>query len=84
MNPENESHLESLLDQNVFGLTYCFTLTLLGDADKGLAVICMHWNETENHLLAIVYSNLMYTNYADKQYASVAVWSTKNQHTPEW
>ena len=38
MNPKNESHLKSLLDQNVFGLTYCFTLTLLGDADKGLAV----------------------------------------------
>eukprot|EP00102_Acyrthosiphon_pisum_P024015 XP_016661225.1 PREDICTED: WD repeat-containing protein 78-like isoform X2 [Acyrthosiphon pisum] len=82
-NPENDSHLESLLDQNVFGLTYCFTLTLLGDADKGLAVRCKHWNETGKHLLAVVYSNLMYTDYADKQYAYVAVWSTKNQHTPE-
>jgi len=83
MNPDNESHLESLMDKKVFGLTYCFTLTLLGDADKGLAVRCMHWNETEKHLLAVAYSNLMYTDYADKQYASVAVWSTKNQHTPE-
>eukprot|EP00102_Acyrthosiphon_pisum_P024768 XP_016661978.1 PREDICTED: uncharacterized protein LOC107884440 [Acyrthosiphon pisum] len=78
--PENESHLESLLDQKVFGLTYCFTLTLLGDTDKGLAVRCMHWNETEKHLLVVVYSNLMYTDYADKQYAYVAVWSMKNQH----
>jgi len=79
MNPDDESHL----DQKVFGLTYCFTLTLLGDADKGLAVRCMHWNETEKHLLAVVYSNLMYTDYTDKQYTSVAVWSTKNPHTPE-
>ncbi|KAL4104272.1 hypothetical protein QTP88_019581 [Uroleucon formosanum] len=63
-NPENES----LLGQKVFGLMYCFTLTLIGDADKGLAVRYMHWNETEKHLLAV---------------ASVAVWSTKNQHTPE-
>lgn len=78
-NPDDES----LLNQKVFGLTYCFTLTLLGDADKGLAVRCMHWNETEKHLLAVVYSNLMYTDYSDKQYASVAVWSTKNPHTPE-
>ncbi|KAL4083024.1 hypothetical protein QTP88_028354 [Uroleucon formosanum] len=78
-NPENGS----LLGQKVFGLTYCFTLTLLGDADKGLSVRCMHWNDTEKHLLAVVYSKLMYTDYTDKQYASVAVWSTKNQHTPE-
>jgi len=74
---------ESVLNQKVFGLTYCLTLTLLGDADKGIAVRCMHWNETEKHLLAVVYSKLMYTDYTDKQYASVAVWSTKNQNTPE-
>lgn len=74
---------ESVLSQKVFGLTYCLTLTLHGDADKAIAVRCMHWNETEKHLLAVVYSKLMYTDYSDKQYASVAVWSTKNQNTPE-
>ncbi|KAF0750857.1 dynein intermediate chain 2, ciliary-like [Aphis craccivora] len=69
--------------QIAFDLKYCFTLKLFGDADKGIAVRCMHWNETEKQLLAVVYSKLMYTDYTGKQYASVAVWSTKNQHTPE-
>lgn len=71
------------LQQTNFELTYCFTLTLLGDADKGLAVRYMQWNETEKQLLAVVYSKLIYTDYASRQHASVAVWSTKNHHTPE-
>jgi hypothetical protein len=69
--------------QTSFELTYCFTLTLLGDADKGLAVRYMQWNETEKQLLAVVYSKLIYTDYTSRQYASVAVWNTKNHHTPE-
>ncbi|KAL4131995.1 hypothetical protein QTP88_009217 [Uroleucon formosanum] len=62
--------MNPLLGQKVFGFMYCFTLTLLGDTDKGLAS-------------STVYSKLIYTDYTDKQYTSVAVWSTKNQHTPE-
>lgn len=61
-------------------LTYCSTLN--NNIDKNLTIKCMHWNETQTHLLAVAYSKLIYYNYEDKPTA-VVIWSMKNSYTPE-
>lgn len=67
--------------ENEIFLKYCFTLKLDNINKNGLPVKCMHWNETETHLLAVAYSKSIY-DFEDKMNA-VAVWSTKNPYTPE-
>lgn len=67
--------------ENELFLKYCFTLKLDNINKSGLPVKCMHWNETETHLLAVAYSKSIY-DFEDKMNA-VAIWSTKNPYTPE-
>lgn len=73
--------VEQLLSENEFFLKYCFALKLDNINKSGLPVKCMHWNESETHLLAVAYSKSIY-DFKDKLNA-VAVWSTKNPYTPE-
>lgn len=57
-------------------------LALTGDcSDKGLTASCMHWNGTETHLMAVAYGCLEYD--FRRRPGAVAVWSTKNSHSPE-
>lgn len=67
------------LSENKFLLTYYFTLE---NKNENCLVKCMHWHETETHLVAIAYSKFIYYDYEDKP-TVVAVWSLKNPHTPE-
>lgn len=73
---------EKLSRDNEFIFTYCFTLALYGNMDKGLSVRCMHWNETDKYLLAVAYSKLLYRDYRDRPNA-VALWNMRNPYTPE-
>lgn len=73
---------EKLSRNNELIFTYCFTLALYGNMDKGLSVRCMHWNETDKYLLAVAYGKLLYRDYRDRPNA-VALWNMKNPYTPE-
>lgn len=80
-NELNSTHTEQILPEYELFLKYCFTLKLDNINKSGLLVKCMHWNETETHLLAVAYSKSIY-DFEDKMNA-VAIWSTKNPYTPE-
>lgn len=72
-------HTKKPLSENEFLLTYYFTLE---NKTKNCLVKCMHWHETETHLVAVAYSKFVFYDYEDKPTA-VAIWSLKNPHTPE-
>ncbi|VVC33851.1 WD40/YVTN repeat-like-containing domain,WD40-repeat-containing domain,WD40 repeat,WD40 repeat [Cinara cedri] len=83
---DEQRQLNNIIDQteklpveNKFILTYCFSLE---NKKNNLSVKCMHWHETETHLLAVAYSKLLYHDYEDKP-TTVAVWSMKNPQNPE-